>query len=73
MHNRASLGGSDHLGVHLALKKKAVSTVPAPVLKLEYRHHTWSSHACAIVQVAVSRERCGKRASKPNGKNLYPS
>ena len=32
-----------------------------------------SSHACAIVQLAVSRERCGKRASKPNGKNLYPS
>ena len=54
----------------------AVSTVPAPVLKLEYRRHTFvwgSSHACAIVQVAVSREWCGKRASKPNGKNLYPS
>ena len=31
---------------------------------------TGSSHACAIVQVAVSRERCGKRASKPK---LYPS
>ena len=51
---------------------KAVANLQVPVPELDYQRCSVSIHACAVEQMAVSRQRHNGEIYKPNGLKEHP-